>query len=93
MTFEGLLPIGSVVLLKNASKRLMIIGVCRKEESGKIWDYAGCLYPEGFISADETFLFDGEQIEKVFAVGYQDQEQFEFKVKADELMKSFREAE
>ena len=45
---EGLLPIGSVVLLKDASKRLMIIGVCRKDASGpeeKVWDYVGCYYP------------------------------------------------
>ena len=54
---EGLLPIGTVVLLKNSEKRLMIAGVCQKEvgEKETIWDYAGCLYPEGYLGADKVY--------------------------------------
>lgn len=86
--FEGLLPIGTVVLLKNSKKRVMIIGVLQKQiKEGKevVWDYSACLYPEGFMGPDKTFLFNADQIEKVFAVGYQDQEQFAFKEKIDEI--------
>ena len=90
----GLLPIGTVVLLKDSTKRIMIIGFCQgstsEDEKSNIWDYAGCLYPEGYISADKTFLFNGEQIDKIFAIGYQDQEQFDFKVKLDEVVKELR---
>ena len=42
------LPIGSVVLLKNGRKKIMIYG--RKQmhvETGEEWDYLACLYPEG----------------------------------------------
>lgn len=88
--FEGLLPIGTVVLLKNSQKRVMIIGVLQKqikEGNEVIWDYSACFYPEGYMGPDRTFLFNADQIEKVFAVGYQDQEQFEFKEKIDELRK------
>lgn len=86
--FEGLLPIGTVVLLKNSKKRVMIIGVLQKQlKDGDevIWDYSACFYPEGFMGPDKTFLFNRDQIEKVFAVGYQDQEQFAFKEKIDEI--------
>lgn len=86
--FEGLLPIGTVVLLKNSKKRVMIIGVLQKQlKDGEeiIWDYSACLYPEGFMGPDKTFLFNSPQIEKIFAVGYQDQEQFAFKEKIDQL--------
>ena len=86
--FEGLLPIGTVVLLKNSKKRVMIIGVLQKQiKDGEeiIWDYSACLYPEGYMGPDKTFLFSGDQIEKVFAVGYQDQEQFAFKEKIDQI--------
>lgn len=86
--FEGLLPIGTVVLLKNSTKRVMIIGLLQKQlKEGKevIWDYSGCFYPEGYMGPDKTFLFNGTQIEKVFAVGYQDEEQFAFKVRIDEV--------
>ncbi len=86
--FEGLLPIGSVVLLKDSKKRIMIVGVLQKQiKEGKeiIWDYSACFYPEGYMGPDKTFLFNAEQIEKVFAIGYQDVEQFEFKQKIDEF--------
>ena len=66
---ESLLPIGSVVLLKESTKRVMIIGVLQKQmvESGeKIWDYSGVYYPEGYMGPDRTFLFNDEQIERCF---------------------------
>lgn len=88
--FEGLLPIGTVVLLKNSNKRVMIIGVVQKqlkEGAEIIWDYSACFYPEGYMGPDKTFLFNTEQIEKVFAIGYQDQEQFIFKEKIDQIRK------
>lgn len=90
--FEGLLPIGSVVLLKDSTKKVMIAGVCQKGGSNaeKIWDYVGILFPEGYIGADKMFLFDGEQIDKVYALGYQDEEQMAFKAKADEAMKKLK---
>lgn len=89
--FEGLLPIGTVVLLKNSQKRVMIIGVLQKQlKDGEpvIWDYSACFYPEGYMGPDKTFLFNSDQIEKVFAVGYQDQEQFAFKDKIDQVRKT-----
>ena len=88
-----LLSIGSVVLLKNSTKRVMIIGVLQKqivEEGEKLWDYSGCLYPEGYMGPDRTFLFDHDQIEKVFAIGYQDEEQIAFAEKINELREEMK---
>ena len=94
---NGLIPIGSVVLLKNSSKRVMIIGFCQGQTSEggetKVWDYAGCLYPEGYIDANKLFLFNGEQIDKIFAIGYQDEEQFAFKVQIDDAHAQLRQKE
>ena len=86
--FEGLLPIGTVVLLKNSTKRVMIIGVLQKQiknDADVIWDYSACFYPEGYMGPDKTFLFNANQIEKVFSIGYQDEEQFAFKTKIDQV--------
>ena len=71
--FERTLPIGSVVLLKNASKRLMIIGYCKYKMGDEvtIYDYAGCAYPEGFIGPEATALFNHDQIERIYALGFQ----------------------
>ena len=48
------LPIGTVVLLKGGQKRLMITGFCSipKEDKTKIYDYTGCLYPEGVLNSE-----------------------------------------
>ncbi len=76
---KGLLPLGSVVLLKGANKRLMIIGRIQKQlDSDKVWDYSACYYPEGLINPDKTFLFDNDKIEKVYFLGFQDEEEIKF---------------
>ena len=79
------LPIGTVVLLKNALKRLMIIGFKTKsdnklENEDKEFDYIGCIYPEGMVKDIPTMLFDHEQIAKIYHLGLEDdEEEKEFK--------------
>ena len=78
--YKNLLPVGSVVLLKGGQKRVMICGrVQARVGENKIYDYAACRYPEGIIDPSEMFLFDHSSIEMVYFVGFQDQEEFEFK--------------
>ncbi len=73
------LPVGSVVLLKGGKKRVIIIGRDRRDEAGeKSWDYLACLYPEGFLGEEYAYLFDHEQIERIFFVGFQDGEELAF---------------
>ena len=61
--FKKYLPIGSVVLLKNANKRLMIYGRLQKaEDSDSVRDYIGCLYTEGNISKKKTYMFYHDKI-------------------------------
>lgn len=81
--YERTLPIGTVVLLKNATKRVMIIGYCkyRMGDMETIYDYAGCAYPEGFMGPEATALFNHEQIDKIFALGFQNEQRFLFEEK------------
>ena len=87
---EKFLPIGTVVMLKGGTKRVMISGFCAIEgQNGgenKMWDYSGCLYPEGFLSSNQTCLFDHEQIEKVYHYGLVDEEEEKFKAQLNELI-------
>ena len=73
------LPIGSVVLLKGGSKTVMIYG--RKQisaENGAEFDYVACLYPEGNISDDFSFLFNIDDIDQVVFEGYRNEAEAEF---------------
>ncbi len=85
---ERFLPIGTVVLLKGATKRLMIAGYCAvdQEKKDEMWDYSGCMYPEGFLSSTQSFLFDHSQIAKIYSLGYKDNEEEEFQQKLNEYI-------
>ena len=85
---EKYLPIGTVVLLKGGRKRAMITGFCSvaQENQEKIYDYSGCVYPEGYLSSNQVCLFDHDQIEKVFFIGYEDEEEKAFKDKLTKIV-------
>lgn len=78
MKFCELLPIGSIVLLKNALKKIMIIGLMpiRHMESGEdiAYDYIGVPYPEGYIGQESAMLFKHESIAEVVFTGYSNDE-------------------
>ncbi len=85
---EKYLPVGTVVLLKNGTKRVMINGFCTMDASKpeKVYDYSGVLFPEGSLSSDQTLLFDHEQIVRVDHMGLDDDEEKAFKVKLKEIV-------
>lgn len=92
---EKFLPIGSVVLLKGGTKKAMITGFCSvaEEDKEKIYDYTGCIYPEGYLDFDQICLFDHEQIDKVYHLGYVDEEETEFKKELVKLSTKFETGE
>lgn len=84
---EKYLPVGTVVLLKNGKKRVMITGFCvTPQGKDEAYDYSGCLYPEGFLSSNQNCLFNHSQIEKVFHMGLIDDEEINFKKQLKSLI-------
>lgn len=84
---EKYLPVGTVVLLKNGKKRVMITGFCvTPQGKDEAYDYSGCLYPEGFLSSNQNCLFNHSQIEKVFHMGLIDEEEIKFKEQLKSLI-------
>ena len=75
------LPIGTVVLLNGATKKVMITGFASisPETGDKVFDYSGCLYPEGFYSYNEVCVFYHNQIQEVFHLGFDSEEEKKFK--------------
>ena len=86
---DKFLPIGTVVMLKGGTKRIMITSFLTApvNDEKNLYDYGGCLYPEGVISSDETLLFNHDSIEKVYHMGLVDEEEKEFKRNLNELSK------
>ena len=74
------LPIGSVVTLQNTKKRIMIVGRLQNLiHQDEVYDYAAVLYPEGLIDSEHFYLFNQEDIDCLFYIGLQDNEEFNFR--------------
>lgn len=83
---RNLMPIGSVVLLKEGKKRLMICGRIQCQEgSDTIYDYVGCLYPEGVLNSSSMYFFNNEQIDSLYFIGFQDEEELKYREFLDNL--------
>ena len=87
---EKFLPLGTVVLLKGASKRIMITGFAPVDmnDTNTMYDYCACLYPEGIVKSDQNAVFNHDQIDKIYYMGYKDEEELEFKKNLNELLNS-----
>lgn len=86
----NMLPIGTVVTIGSDDRKLMICGriQMRGDEEG-IYDYSGCEYPEGFQGAAEMYFFNQQDIGVVYAMGFQDQEEFDFREKAQRKLEAY----
>lgn len=71
------LPIGSVVQLAESSTLVMVAGYLpiMQSQPDHIWDYSGFRFPIGYTDDENLYCFDQEQIEIVYARGYQDIEE------------------
>ena len=91
---KSFLPIGTVCRLKNGQKDVMIMGFCPmvQERCNEMFDYSGCLYPEGVITSEINMVFNNSQIEKIVYMGLINEEEKEFKKKLIEELKKYDES-
>lgn len=88
-----LLPIGTIVTLRNGTKRLMIFGIIQAvPDKGVEYDYIGVPYPEGNMSETMQYLFNHEDVAKVHFRGFEDIERQEFIFNLSEFYKAVSEA-
>lgn len=66
-----MLTVGSVVYLKNGTKKMVVLGNC-PIQGEKYFDYIGGKYPIG-MTPDEIYFFNEENIEEVLFEGYKDE--------------------
>ena len=88
------LPLGTVVLLKKGKHRAMIVGYCIKlaeENSTDIYDYMGCMFPEGIFTTEQSMGFNHSDIDKIYYMGYSDKESKDFIKKLQDFIKKNKE--
>ncbi len=78
--YKDLLPVGSIVRLKEGERKLMICGRIVLQEGGEqIYDYVSCLYPQGITDGEGMYFFNRDAIEEVYFIGFQDREEMDFR--------------
>lgn len=68
------IPLGSVVLLRGATKKLIVIArAINVQNNGKqyFFDYGAVSYPEGLVG-DQMAYFNSDAISKIVYIGYHD---------------------
>ncbi len=94
MEREKYIPLGSVVRLKDANASVMVTGYAAvdEDEETKVYDYAGCRYPEGVIDQDELLLFNHSQIEQIIYVGYEGEEYKKYIKEVETAVKDYEQS-
>ena len=72
---EKYLPIGSIVKLKNNDNEIMIAGYYSVEYNDmvEIYDYLGCLYPEGLLLKNDFISFNHDDIVNCVFRGFENE--------------------
>lgn len=88
---ETMLPLGSILKLKDAKKSVVVIGYAVVEEGNvKVWDYLGCPYPTGVIASDQNLLFNTEDIDKVTFLGFTSEEDKKYRASLFQNLKKIK---
>ncbi len=75
-------------MLQNGRKELMITGylVSENGNQNEVYDYSGCLYPEGIISSNQNAVFNHDQIQEILFKGFDSDKFKEFHNKLKTLV-------
>ena len=86
---EKFLPLGTICMLENGKRPIMIIGYlpATNDEPKKVFDYTGCIFPEGMITNNQTAVFNHKQIKEVLFMGYENDASKTFHQKLNDLVK------
>lgn len=79
---NSLLPIGSVVYLKEGTVKMVIIGrsnlLALPEKETVLFDYSAVIYPLGYVGEKEIYFFNKNDVDKIEFKGYSDSENEQF---------------
>lgn len=78
MKFNDFLPLGSVVLLKGAIKKIVIVGIMPTKalpnHNLAVYEYIGVPYPEGYVGNNSALFFNHKDIDTIVFRGYESEE-------------------
>ena len=67
---EALLPLGSVIKVKDTKGDWMIVGRGTLDEQNRIWDYSCVPHPAGLIDMTKILSLSRDQVDEVIFEGF-----------------------
>ncbi|EGP4986391.1 DUF4176 domain-containing protein [Enterococcus faecium] len=90
MTKTEILPLGTVITLKNGDNtQLMIISraiVTEEKKQDYYYDYGAVLLPEGMSTPEAVYFFNRENVGDVIFRGYENEEEKQYASKYDQMI-------
>lgn len=87
---ERILPLGSVVCLKNGDgTELMIVArasVVLEQDREIYYDYGAVVIPQGMVTPEQVFFFNRENVETVIFRGFENKAEKKFAEYYDEML-------
>ena len=74
---EKMLTLGSIVTVKGKEHKYMIISRIISNKYNNLFDYYGCLYPEGNTTAENNIFFNNDEIIDIYFHGYEDEKEIQ----------------
>lgn len=74
---DKMLRLGTIVSVKGKEHRYMIISRLIRNNDNELFDYYGCLYPEGNLTDDDKILFNDDEINNIYFNGYENEQEVE----------------
>lgn len=89
---QKILPLGSVVTLKNGDgSQLMIIArasIIEEKRKEVYYDYGSVLIPQGMLAPEAVYFFNRENVDEVLFYGYENEEEVKFANEYDSMIKN-----
>lgn len=62
----------------NAKENKSPLEIILKERNGEIFDYCGCLVPQGIQNPNNVVIFNHEDVNRLLFIGFQDEQEIEY---------------
>jgi len=92
MELNDLLPLGSIVILKEGEQKLSIVGRGQLFDDDKTrgyFEYSSVFFPYGLTDIEEIYFFNHDDIKEIIFEGYRNEEEEVYlKVLAEEISRN-----
>lgn len=90
MNKEEILPLGTVVTLKNGDESALMIvargSIVENNREEVYFDYGAVLIPQGMLAPEAVYFFNKDNVETIIFEGFKNEQEIEFEKNYDSMI-------